>query len=199
MAGRVLRARHCDARCEKSCRKSCVTRGESITVKFQLRIDGDGRHSAVRHVVKCASIAPSQKTCQSSLSAKPFSIRHHIAKLPVMPDPSRYYILGAFLLGIALATAWNSTKSEQKDVRDAPEPQPQQDKKHIVQLSKIKYLDALKNTHANHEKPSNNGVDDVKDGIEGCIGNTPLIRIKSLSEATGCEILAKAEVRIASS
>lgn len=27
----------------------------------------------------------------------------------------------------------------------------------------------------------------------GCIGNTPLIRIKSLSEATGCEILAKAE------
>ena len=31
------------------------------------------------------------------------------------------------------------------------------------------------------------------DGIEGCIGNTPLIRIKSLSEETGCEILAKAE------
>ena len=36
----------------------------------------------------------------------------------------------------------------------------------------------------------------IVDGIEGCIGNTPLIRIKSLSEATGCEILAKAEVRI---
>jgi cysteine synthase A len=31
-------------------------------------------------------------------------------------------------------------------------------------------------------------------GIEGCIGNTPLIRIRSLSDATGCEILAKAEV-----
>lgn len=30
-------------------------------------------------------------------------------------------------------------------------------------------------------------------GIEGCIGNTPLVRIKSLSDATGCEILGKAE------
>jgi hypothetical protein len=30
-------------------------------------------------------------------------------------------------------------------------------------------------------------------GIEGCIGNTPLFKIRSLSEATGCEILAKAE------
>jgi cysteine synthase A len=35
---------------------------------------------------------------------------------------------------------------------------------------------------------------EIPDGIEGCIGNTPLFRIKSLSEATGCEILAKAEV-----
>jgi cysteine synthase A len=31
------------------------------------------------------------------------------------------------------------------------------------------------------------------DGIEGCIGNTPLIKIQSLSEATGRTILAKAE------
>ena len=30
-------------------------------------------------------------------------------------------------------------------------------------------------------------------GIEGLIGNTPLIQLRSLSEATGCEILAKAE------
>lgn len=33
----------------------------------------------------------------------------------------------------------------------------------------------------------------VADGIEGCIGNTPLIKIRSLSEATGRTILAKAE------
>lgn len=33
----------------------------------------------------------------------------------------------------------------------------------------------------------------IPEGIEGCIGNTPLFKIKSLSEATGCTILAKAE------
>ena len=36
----------------------------------------------------------------------------------------------------------------------------------------------------------------IPDGIEGCIGNTPLFRIRSLSEATGCDIFAKAEVNI---
>ncbi|RPB27186.1 PALP-domain-containing protein [Terfezia boudieri ATCC MYA-4762] len=35
--------------------------------------------------------------------------------------------------------------------------------------------------------------EDIRSGIEECIGNTPLIRIKSLSNATGCEILGKAE------
>jgi cysteine synthase A len=33
----------------------------------------------------------------------------------------------------------------------------------------------------------------IPEGIEGLIGNTPLFKIKSLSEATGCLILAKAE------
>uniref|UniRef100_A0A0C9S3B9 cysteine synthase n=1 Tax=Wollemia nobilis TaxID=56998 RepID=A0A0C9S3B9_9CONI len=37
------------------------------------------------------------------------------------------------------------------------------------------------------------GCPPVVDGVVGAIGNTALIRIKSLSEATGCEILAKAE------
>ncbi|KAL9580082.1 MAG: hypothetical protein Q9212_004707 [Teloschistes hypoglaucus] len=34
---------------------------------------------------------------------------------------------------------------------------------------------------------------EVAEGIEACVGNSPLFRIKSLSEETGCEILAKAE------
>ncbi|KAL2178812.1 tryptophan synthase beta subunit-like PLP-dependent enzyme [Thermothelomyces heterothallicus CBS 202.75] len=33
----------------------------------------------------------------------------------------------------------------------------------------------------------------IVDGVEGTIGNTPLVKIRSLSEATGCTILAKAE------
>jgi cysteine synthase A len=36
-------------------------------------------------------------------------------------------------------------------------------------------------------------VQGVPTGIEGLIGNTPLIRLGSLSEVTGCEILVKAE------
>jgi cysteine synthase A len=37
-------------------------------------------------------------------------------------------------------------------------------------------------------------TEDIVDGIEGLIGSTKLVRIRSLSLATGCEILAKAEV-----
>ena len=35
--------------------------------------------------------------------------------------------------------------------------------------------------------------DDVRDGFASAIGNTPLIRLNKASEATGCEILGKAE------
>lgn len=47
-----------------------------------------------------------------------------------------------------------------------------------------------------HEKDGSIGVatPEIQQGIEGCVGNTPLFKIKSLSEETGCEILAKAEV-----
>ena len=34
---------------------------------------------------------------------------------------------------------------------------------------------------------------EVRDGFIGAIGETPLIRLKAASEATGCEILGKAE------
>ena len=44
-----------------------------------------------------------------------------------------------------------------------------------------------------HEK-DDRSVIKVPEGIEASIGNTPLFKIKSLSEETGCDILAKAEV-----
>lgn len=43
-----------------------------------------------------------------------------------------------------------------------------------------------------HEK-DDRSVTKVPEGIEASIGNTPLFKIKSLSEETGCDILAKAE------
>lgn len=51
--------------------------------------------------------------------------------------------------------------------------------------------DHTKLASAKHE-----GAVDVAEGIEACVGNTPLFRIRSLSEATGSEIIAKAEVLI---
>src|SRR6201994_1404200 len=33
----------------------------------------------------------------------------------------------------------------------------------------------------------------IADGFTGSVGNTPLIRVRRISEETGCEILAKAE------
>lgn len=34
---------------------------------------------------------------------------------------------------------------------------------------------------------------DLREGLAGCIGNTPLVRLRRLSDATGCNILGKAE------
>src|SRR5258708_19782836 len=34
---------------------------------------------------------------------------------------------------------------------------------------------------------------EIRDGFAATIGNTPLIRLRKLSEETGCEILGKAE------
>ncbi len=47
----------------------------------------------------------------------------------------------------------------------------------------------------NHKERSKQAVSsmDIKDGFVGAVGNTPLIRLHSLSEETGCEILGKAE------
>ena len=33
----------------------------------------------------------------------------------------------------------------------------------------------------------------LSSGFEGAVGNTPLIRLAKLSQATGCDILGKAE------
>ncbi|KAJ1988565.1 Cysteine synthase 2 [Coemansia umbellata] len=43
-------------------------------------------------------------------------------------------------------------------------------------------------------RPASSSTEEaIADGVTGLIGNTPLLRIRSLSEATGCEVLAKAE------
>lgn len=56
-----------------------------------------------------------------------------------------------------------------------------------VYLPPVKLEDHTRQSTVGLPKP------DIPEGIEGIIGNTPLFKIKSLSEATGCEIFAKAE------
>ena len=38
------------------------------------------------------------------------------------------------------------------------------------------------------------GKESTRDGVLGCIGNTPLVKLQSLSDATGCQIFAKVEM-----
>lgn len=68
----------------------------------------------------------------------------------------------------------------------------------LLTLALQHYLPPKNNKSSHH--PIGDGLlpsPDIRNGIEECIGNTPLIRIKSLSDATGCEILGKAEVCLA--
>lgn len=116
-----------------------------------------------------------------------------------MPDYTRYYVAGAFFTGVALTAAYNGrligssadVKSQELDVQ-------KQQRKLLSKLSKINDPDTLKKTLVELESSlvKDQGAGDIKDGIEGCIGDTPLIRIKSLSEYTGCDILVKAEVSL---
>lgn len=59
----------------------------------------------------------------------------------------------------------------------------------------IDLADRTKPSHTSHDETLQSTTTPyiIRDGIEATIGNTPLIRIKSLSDATGCDILAKAE------
>ncbi|KAL4957393.1 tryptophan synthase beta subunit-like PLP-dependent enzyme [Aspergillus filifer] len=99
-----------------------------------------------------------------------------------MTDHSRIYIGSAFLAGVVLSIAFKDffypeIEERIRGYRDARR----------LQSSSSAQDTSIKGLVARHGPPA------IVEGIEGCIGNTPLIRIKSLSDATGCEILAKAE------
>lgn len=88
-----------------------------------------------------------------------------------MPDHSAVYIGTAFVAGVSLALVCREVLYP----HDRPE----------------KSADSKP---ASDTLVARSGPPAIVEGIQGCIGNTPLFRIKSLSDATGCEILGKAEV-----
>ncbi|KAL5336709.1 tryptophan synthase beta subunit-like PLP-dependent enzyme [Aspergillus crustosus] len=98
-----------------------------------------------------------------------------------MKDHSHIYIGSAFLAGVVLSIAF-------KDLF------------YLEVAERIREYRArrrLQSSETAQNYPgtlvARHGPPAIVEGIEGCIGNTPLLRIKSLSDATGCEILAKAE------
>jgi cysteine synthase A len=117
----------------------------------------------------------------------------HYLEIPGMPDHSRYYILGAFVLGVVVSAAYNARSlGYTRKTRDAPQDDKNRDGFFAPHAGASR---ANKVMHLLDFKASDAPEGSIKEGIEGCIGNTPLIKIKSLSEYTGCEILAKAEAR----
>ncbi|KAJ5708476.1 Cysteine synthase 2 [Penicillium malachiteum] len=86
-----------------------------------------------------------------------------------MPDHSAVYVGTAFVAGVCLTLVC-------KEVLDS--------RRHEKSPNSDPQANALL---------ARSGPPAIVEGIEGCIGNTPLFRIKSLSDETSCEILAKAE------
>ncbi|KAL4902613.1 hypothetical protein BDW74DRAFT_61321 [Aspergillus multicolor] len=98
-----------------------------------------------------------------------------------MSDHSHVYIGSAFVAGVVLSIAFKDLFYPELEERIRE-----------YRASRTQSLGSAQGAlpeslAARHGPPA------IVDGIEGTIGNTPLLRIKSLSEATGCEILAKAE------
>jgi cysteine synthase len=121
---------------------------------------------------------------------------HYTFAHPGMPHQSQYYVLGAFLLGVVLTAAYNKRSSLGEEATDNVNLKRQlhQQQKLISRFAKINDLDTLKKSLVEITSSLEKGAGNIREGIEGCIGDTPLIKIKSLSDYTGCEILAKAEV-----
>jgi cysteine synthase len=54
-------------------------------------------------------------------------------------------------------------------------------------------LGAVPTIHAMHTRNTANGMGGITEGFSAAVGLTPLIRLRTLSDLTGCEILGKAE------
>lgn len=55
----------------------------------------------------------------------------------------------------------------------------------IITVLASRLIAQLKNENKEEHEPTT----DIVEGVDGLIGNTPLMKIRSLSEATGCTIL----------
>jgi cysteine synthase A len=97
-----------------------------------------------------------------------------------MTDHSRIYIGTAFMAGVVLSIAFKDLFYPELEER--------------IREYRTRHRSAKSRQDTSADPLiARLGPPAIVEGIEGCIGNTPLLRIKSLSDATGCEILGKAE------
>ncbi|KAI7466243.1 hypothetical protein D0860_05223 [Hortaea werneckii] len=120
----------------------------------------------------------------------------------ILDNKGKITSTGGFLLGIVATLAFKDfypdlEQSFRRRIRHArgqqiPHPRPgQPDYVRLEDHTRRKSL-ALQAIGADAEEYTHED-DDFATGIEGLIGDTPLIKLKSLSDATGCEILVKCE------
>lgn len=104
-----------------------------------------------------------------------------------MGDTHRTYLGSAFVAGVLVTVALTEIYHRYLTSSQKLQIPSDDDNNTVNSKDDDKYDQALLNS-------VRSGPPAIVDGVEGCIGNTPLLRIKSLSDETGCEILAKAEV-----
>ncbi|KAK3073868.1 Cysteine synthase 2 [Teratosphaeriaceae sp. CCFEE 6253] len=120
----------------------------------------------------------------------------------ILDNKGKVTSTGGFLFGIIVTLAFKdlypdleaSYKRRLRQLRgvDIPHPLPGQAdyvrlEDHTRKSSKV--ITDRQDSRRTHDRDD----DSLPAGVEGLIGNTPLVKLRALSEATGCEILAKAE------
>ncbi|PYH81695.1 PALP-domain-containing protein [Aspergillus uvarum CBS 121591] len=101
-----------------------------------------------------------------------------------MDDHSRLYIGTAFVAGVLLTIGFKDLVYPELEQRIH---------EYLARRQSQPATDSEDLPLSTETLAARPGPPAIVEGIEGCIGNTPLFRIKSLSDATGCEILGKAE------
>ncbi|SMR54863.1 unnamed protein product [Zymoseptoria tritici ST99CH_3D1] len=118
----------------------------------------------------------------------------------IVDNRNKLTATGGFLLGIVATLGFkdfypdleHAFQQRYRTLRNIQRPNPhpnQPDHLRLEDHTRRKSVAALKGHGIGHPE-----LEDIREGVEGLIGNTPLIKLKALSEATGCEILAKAEL-----
>lgn len=119
----------------------------------------------------------------------------------ILDNKGKLTASGGFILGIFLTLGFKdlypdleySFRRRIRRLRGQSKIHPLPGQPDYVRLEDHTANDVTKGGPNQGQQPQAERVQNIQDGIEGLIGNTPLIKLRALSEATGCDILAKAE------